>query len=168
MQCARHPRTETYVRCSKCDTPICGECMVTGPVGIRCRKCAQVNSSPLFKSQPTGLIRAGAGGLISAFVLGVVLNFIPILGPFIGGAVLGYAVGEVVLRAGGRKRGRFMEYIAGGSALFGILVWRIPWLALLTKGWLGIIGLLNPFWILATLAALALAIVCSVGRIRYL
>ena len=72
------------------------------------------------------------------------------------------------MRAGGRKRGRFMEYIAGGSALFGILIWRIPWLALLTKGWLGIIGLLNPFWILATLAALALAIVCAVGRIRYL
>ena len=33
-------------------------------------------------------------------------------GPFIGGAVLGYAVGEVVLRAGGRKRGRLMN-IAG-------------------------------------------------------
>ena len=66
--------------------------MVTGPVGIRCRKCAQVNSSPLFKPQPTGLIRAGAGGLISAFVLGVVLNFIPILGPFIGNVVGAEAV----------------------------------------------------------------------------
>ena len=63
MQCARHPRTETYVRCSKCDTPICGDTMVTGPVGIRCRKCSQPSSSPLFKPQPTSLIRAGAGGL---------------------------------------------------------------------------------------------------------
>jgi hypothetical protein len=165
MQCARHPRTETYVRCSKCDTPICGECMVTGPVGIRCRKCAQLNSSPLFKPQPTGLIRAGIGGAATAALLGWVVNLIP----FVGGAALGYGVGEVVIRAGGRKRGRLMEYIAGGSAALGVLLWRIPWLLLVTGGWLGLIKfLLNPFQLVVTLAALALAVICAVGRVRYL
>ena len=38
--CYRHPRVETGVRCSDCGRPICTECMVFGPVGIRCPECA--------------------------------------------------------------------------------------------------------------------------------
>jgi len=161
MQCARHPRTETYVRCSKCDTPICADCMVTGPVGIRCRKCAQPSSSPLFKPQPIGLIRAGGGALLAALLLGWVTRLLPL----IGGAAFGYVVGEVVLRAGGRKRGRLMEYLAGGGAALGVLLYNIiP--VLLTGRWLWLI--FHPLQLLFILGALALAVVCAVGRVRYL
>jgi membrane associated rhomboid family serine protease len=38
--CYRHPHNETGVRCSDCGRPICTECMVFGPVGIRCPECA--------------------------------------------------------------------------------------------------------------------------------
>jgi membrane associated rhomboid family serine protease len=38
--CYRHPRVETAVRCSDCGRPICTDCMVFGPVGIRCPECA--------------------------------------------------------------------------------------------------------------------------------
>src|SRR5262245_15871780 len=34
--CYRHPNRETAVSCSECDRPICPDCMVFAPVGIRC------------------------------------------------------------------------------------------------------------------------------------
>lgn len=38
--CYRHPDRETSVSCSRCDRPICPECMTTTPVGMRCPECA--------------------------------------------------------------------------------------------------------------------------------
>jgi membrane associated rhomboid family serine protease len=40
--CYRHPRVETAVSCSECGRPICPDCMIFGPVGIRCPECAGV------------------------------------------------------------------------------------------------------------------------------
>src|SRR5262249_35543402 len=34
--CYRHPNRETAVSCSECGRPICPDCMVFAPVGIRC------------------------------------------------------------------------------------------------------------------------------------
>jgi membrane associated rhomboid family serine protease len=36
LRCYRHPERETYVSCSECGRGICPDCMVYGPVGIRC------------------------------------------------------------------------------------------------------------------------------------
>jgi membrane associated rhomboid family serine protease len=36
MRCYRHPDRETGVTCSECGRPICPDCMVFAPVGIRC------------------------------------------------------------------------------------------------------------------------------------
>ena len=40
MVCYRHPNHETAVTCSTCGRPICTECMVFAPVGIKCPECA--------------------------------------------------------------------------------------------------------------------------------
>ena len=40
--CARHPKTETLLRCGRCETPICPRCQIPTPVGMRCRTCARV------------------------------------------------------------------------------------------------------------------------------
>ena len=37
--CYRHPRRETYVRCTRCDRPICPECMNEASVGHQCPEC---------------------------------------------------------------------------------------------------------------------------------
>ncbi|HEX3255367.1 MAG TPA: rhomboid family intramembrane serine protease [Gaiellaceae bacterium] len=44
MVCYRHPRNETAVTCSTCGRPICPECMVFAPVGIKCPECAGLPS----------------------------------------------------------------------------------------------------------------------------
>src|SRR4051812_44742776 len=50
MVCYRHPRNETTITCSECGRPICTECMVFAPVGIKCPECA---------GQPVGVRKAG-------------------------------------------------------------------------------------------------------------
>ncbi len=165
MNCAQHPETETYVRCAKCDTPVCAECMVTGPVGIRCRTCARPAESPLFKPKPTGLLRAGVLGAATGLLLGWAMKLFLLVAP----AAIGCLIGEVVLRGGGRKRGKLMEALAGGSAALAALVWMVPWIQFLTKGPLAIIPwLVNPMGLLLTLASAAIAVACAVGRVRYL
>ena len=52
MTCYRHPDRETGVTCSECGRPICPDCMVFAPVGIRC---------PDHSGQPQGAARMTRG-----------------------------------------------------------------------------------------------------------
>ena len=76
LYCYRHPKNETYVRCGRCDEPICPKCAVQGPVGFRCRQCGLVKSAALSDFAPQKLV----------YGLGV---------SFGGGAILGYLGGQV-------------------------------------------------------------------------
>jgi membrane associated rhomboid family serine protease len=51
--CYRHPGRETNVACSNCGRPICPDCMVSTPVGMRCPECAR---------ESTKVRRVSAGG----------------------------------------------------------------------------------------------------------
>jgi membrane associated rhomboid family serine protease len=38
-RCYRHPDVETGVHCTRCDRPICTDCMIPAPVGHQCPEC---------------------------------------------------------------------------------------------------------------------------------
>jgi hypothetical protein len=102
LRCARHPNTETVLRCGRCDTPICARCMIMSPVGARCPTCAQVKRFALLL-KPIELVRAIGYGVGAAAVGTLVLSYIPFLG-LLGFAGLGFGVGEAVSVGANRKR----------------------------------------------------------------
>lgn len=127
VPCARHHDVQTLLRCSRCDAPICPKCLVHSPVGARCPDCA----SPLRVLAPTRTqyAAATAAGLGVGALGGALLGFVGFGG--LGFLVLGFAVGEVVSRAGGRRGGTPLAVVAFFGAVAGPLLGRAALIALL-------------------------------------
>jgi hypothetical protein len=129
--CARHPNVETYLRCGRCDTPICPRCLVQTPVGARCPECANISRLPTFDVPLAyfirGLVAAAAGG----FGLGIVWGYISGGGRGLGfftfflAMGLGWAVSEVISLATNRKRGVSLQICAVAGVLIAFLVRNI-------------------------------------------
>jgi hypothetical protein len=130
--CARHPQVETYLRCGRCDTPICPRCLVQTPVGARCRDCANVRTLPTFDVTPAYFARAQSAALVSGVLCGAIWayllpNFWGFFFILIIGGALGWAVSESISLATNRKRGLGLQI----SAVMGVA------LAFLVKEFLG-------------------------------
>ncbi len=131
--CYRHPDRETYIRCGRCDRPICTKCAMLGPVGMRCKQCGRPARDPLHHMTPLQL-GAGAGvalgaGTIAGFI-GLQVGFFAIfVGPIIGGFLA-----EAVLRVTGYKRGPRMWLLVGGGIVLGALIAATIQFLVLTGG----------------------------------
>lgn len=63
--CYRHPGRETGVRCTRCERPICPECMVSASVGFQCPDCVR-GGSGTGHAPAASRPRTLAGGTIAA------------------------------------------------------------------------------------------------------
>lgn len=65
VTCYRHPGREAGVRCTRCDRPICPDCMVSASVGFQCPDCVRQGSGTGY-SPAANRPRTIAGGSVAA------------------------------------------------------------------------------------------------------
>lgn len=128
LYCYIHPDRETGLRCTQCQRPICGQCMVRTPVGQICPECARARRPVNYQVSPGLLAGVGvlcffaalAGGFLLAFFL---RGFFALIIAFI----LAPVTGELLVRGldwlTKAKRGRPMQLTAGISLALGVLPW---------------------------------------------
>lgn len=119
VPCANHPKETTFVRCGRCEKPICTRCMVDSPVGKKCRDCAR-NRTHIYESKPHQVLLAFAAATLVAIPAGFAMHLIPII--YIAPVLYGGLVGEVALRAGQRRRSLAMQVATGAAAVVGGLI----------------------------------------------
>jgi hypothetical protein len=157
MYCYKHPKVETGLSCGKCERPICTDCMIVGPAGVRCKECAAMRGTHLYQIAPLRLVLCVVTALVVGFVGTVILSAVGFFCLFIG-PLYGGVMAQAIIWASGRKRGTILDVIAIG----GIVVGALSLLAI-PAGLLGI-GLVN---LVLRVAGVALAVSACYARMRY-
>jgi membrane associated rhomboid family serine protease len=150
MRCYRHPDRETAVSCSECGRPICPECMVFAPVGIRC---------PDHSGQPTGVQRVvrqaqrtsiwSTNALVTKVLIAI--NVVVYLIGVADGGTINAPDGKIVER----------------GILYGPLVAQGEWWRLITAAFLHA-SLLHIAFNMLALWWFGAALENALGRVRYL
>ncbi|QLL07726.1 rhomboid family intramembrane serine protease [Mycobacterium vicinigordonae] len=71
--CYRHPDRQTYVRCTRCERAICGDCMRSAAVGHQCVDCVQAGAASVRDPRTRFGGRERAGAPVVTYVL-IALN----------------------------------------------------------------------------------------------
>ncbi len=122
VPCADHPNVETRLRCSRCGKPICPQCGVRTPVGMRCPDCAGTRSS--VATNPTVTLSAAGAGIVVASAIGVVWGFFPEW-EFYLALLLGFGVVETMARLLRKHHGSDLQAIAIVVVIFGMVLSRV-------------------------------------------
>ena len=123
--CYRHPNRETSISCASCERPLCTDCMVYTPVGIKCPDCSRQSRSARALIKPNKLARAVAAAAIGGLMIGWVLFYLQTVGFFFAlilGYLVGLAMGALVLWAAGGYRGIETARVAAFGAIWSYLV----------------------------------------------
>jgi hypothetical protein len=129
MYCANHPNVETLLRCNKCGKPICIKCAVQTPVGYRCKECVRQQQNVYFNAEswdyPIAFVVSLLVTLVATPLVFQLLGRMGFLGIFIAlfiGASAGGILAQIIRWAIGRRRGRYLQYIALAGILLGVLL----------------------------------------------
>ncbi|MEA2675725.1 MAG: hypothetical protein QOI92_2917 [Chloroflexota bacterium] len=121
MFCYRHPDRETWLRCGRCDQPICTKCSVQGPVGSRCRQCGLRKNDALTAFTPQQLVLGTGAAVVGGVIVGYASSYFGLFS-----IILGYFAGrfiaDAVTRFIGYKRGPVMLSIVFGGIIAGAVV----------------------------------------------
>src|SRR4051794_4135894 len=76
--CYRHPKVETYVRCARCERPICPDCMNSAAVGFQCPDCVRSGAKSIRTPRTAfgGLVPTKTGQITWALIVINVVVFL--------------------------------------------------------------------------------------------
>jgi hypothetical protein len=122
LVCIDHPHRETTLRCNRCGAPICTQCAVRTPVGLRCKECIKAQQAIFFNAQwydyPIAALVSVALSIPAAVLAGMAgWWFALIISPLAGGLIAG-----IVHWAIGRRRGRWTWLAVAACVVLGALV----------------------------------------------
>ena len=124
--CYRHSSRETAISCSNCERPICTDCMVYTPVGIKCPDCARLPRSAIVRLKPDRaartIVSAGVGGLVLGLGMLLLQAAVGLFFTLILGYLIGIAMSEIVLWGSGRYRSPTTALIAVGGCIWAYVV----------------------------------------------
>ena len=121
MNCYRHPKVETSLRCSRCEQPICANCAVLTPVGYRCRECG-LEKSATMTLEPKQLVPGLVVGFGLPFLAGYLATRVPI-GLFLvfAGAIVGGLIAPVIRKVIGMKSSPLLAVVSISGYFLGVL-----------------------------------------------
>lgn len=143
MVCYNHPDRETYLRCNRCNRPICSDCAVLTPTGYRCKECVR-GQQKVFETAHSldpviGFVIATVVAFLGSYIARVMGFFIVFIAP-----IIGLGITEAIRYAVKRRRSRLLFTISTAGAALGSL----PLLASIVLATLSIgslsLGLLVP------------------------
>ena len=133
--------------CSNCERPICTDCMVYTPVGIKCPDCARLPRSAIVHLKPNRAARAVAAAIGVGAAMGVGIVLLQGIGLFFAlilGWLIGIGMGEVVLAASGRYRGPTTGWVAVGGCIW---AYAVPYLIYYGVDLGGVARSANLIWV---------------------
>ena len=141
LYCTWHPERETYLRCNRCEQPMCTDCAVKTPTGYRCKECVR-GQQKIFE---TAISQDYIFGILIALVLGYIGGiistrigfFVIFLAPFAGG-IIAEAVRKVIQR----RRSKKLFQAVTAAAVVGALFSASPLLLALLFGSVNLFGII--------------------------
>ncbi|MEU4472593.1 rhomboid family intramembrane serine protease [Micromonospora sp. NPDC023888] len=168
--CYRHPGRETYVRCTRCDRPICPDCMREASVGHQCPECVNEGRRSVRPARTAfGGGTAGRHGYVTKalIALNVLLMLLSIASDRGGDAAVGGS-GFGGLMGGGTPLTNWGSVLGLAVLPDGTLggIAEGQWYRLVTAMFLhyGVVHLLLNMWALWVLGR---SLEANLGRVRF-
>ncbi|QES49184.1 rhomboid family intramembrane serine protease [Streptomyces venezuelae] len=149
--CYRHTDRETGISCTRCDRPICPDCMISASVGYQCPECVRGAPAAVPRNVAGAVLTAGDPHLVTKILIGInVAVFLAVL------ATPALAVHLELL-------GRYVEYI--GGPVQGVSTGeyhRLLTSVFLHQEWWHLAGNMLGLWVVGG------PLEAAIGRARYL
>ena len=129
-------KTETDLRCQKCNNLICYKCITETPVGYRCANCVTYNKPPMYKIPLFTTITSSILAMIIGIIIGLISStFIPVTTYFsfislIVSAFFGIIFSQMIFQilnwTSNGKRGKKMQIISINAIIIASFIRLYP------------------------------------------
>jgi hypothetical protein len=165
LYCANHPTRETFLRCNRCEKPICTSCAVHTPTGYRCKDCVRTQQKTFDTARPLDYAIAFFIAGVLSFLGSLLIGIAGFLTLFLAPAV-GWGIAETVRKATEKRRSKSLFRVAAGGAALGGLISLFPALLMIFLGASGLGILFSMLWPAAYVVIVAATVYTRLSGIQ--